>query len=134
MTCTRCRARINQREEKYHRTNLGPHHAVCPKKTAITIKPETYGAIRWSRRPSCGEPGCADPECRCAVCDLPIGTREDDPRWRKHDEDCGGCPLCVDQVPIILWRGAGTQMEQAQFHARCFVVSCYSRASIAPAD
>jgi hypothetical protein len=75
--------------------------------------------LRWSNG-SCGNAGCADPECCCAVCALPIGVSEDDPRWNDHDEFCGGCDLCRDMVPIILFRGEGKAMQQAAFHEACF--------------
>jgi hypothetical protein len=86
----------------------------------LSLKPEYFGAIRWSARGSCGEPGCRDPECCCAFCREPIGVSEDDPRWEKHDEDCYECELCVDRVPLMLFRGQGKQTEQAQFHKLCF--------------
>jgi hypothetical protein len=75
--------------------------------------------VRWSKG-SCGEAGCSDPECLCALCAQPIGVSEDDPRWHDHDEDCYGCELCEDSVPIILFRGEGKDMEQAAFHNKCF--------------
>ena len=75
--------------------------------------------IRWSKG-SCGVSGCADPECVCALCAQPIGIPESDPRWNGHDPDCGGCELCEDEVPIILFRGEGRDMLQAAFHQRCF--------------
>jgi hypothetical protein len=76
--------------------------------------------LAWSRRGSCGEPGCKDPECCCAVCRLPVGVSEDDPRWDNHSEDCGECELCRDQVPTMLFRGEGKACEQALFHQACF--------------
>jgi len=76
--------------------------------------------IRWSSRGSCGNSGCPDPECCCAVCGLPIGVSEDDPRWDSHDEWCDDCDLCRDRVPIMLFRGEGKATMQAQFHTRCF--------------
>jgi hypothetical protein len=84
------------------------------------LRAESAGAIRWSRRGSCGDPGCKDAECCCALCGLPIGVAEDDPRWETHDEYCGDCDLCRDQVPLMLFRGSGKRMQQAQFHTRCF--------------
>lgn len=88
--------------------------------TSFSVKSRFAGAIRWSRRGSCSEPGCKDPECGCSICGEPIGVSEDDPRWESHPEYCGDCELCRDQVPIILFRGEGEAMEQAQFHAACF--------------
>jgi hypothetical protein len=76
--------------------------------------------IRWSNRGSCGNSGCADPECCCAVCGKPIGVGEDDPRWDDHPEYCDDCDLCRDRVPIMLFSGEGEAMQQAQFHQRCF--------------
>jgi len=84
------------------------------------IRPEAATQIRWSTRGSCGNAGCTDPECRCALCGQPIGVAEDDPRWGFHDEFCNDCDLCRDQVPVMLFRGDGKQMEQAQFHTCCF--------------
>ena len=55
-----------------------------------------------------------------ALCAQPIGIPETDPRWDGHDPDCGGCELCEDEVPIILFRGEGREMLQAAFHQRCF--------------
>lgn len=55
-----------------------------------------------------------------ALCAKPIGVSDDDPRWDDHDEDCDDCDLCRDRVPIILFRGEGKAMQQAQFHNRCF--------------
>jgi hypothetical protein len=76
-------------------------------------------AIHWTSS-ACGNPGCTDPECGCALCRRPIGVADSDPRWEEHDEDCNECELCRDSVPIILFRGEGKTMEQAQFHIRCF--------------
>ena len=84
------------------------------------IKPETASAIRWSSRGSCGNPGCTDTECGCALCGLPIGVSDEDPRWENHSEFCYECDLCRDQVPLILFRGEGKNMQQAQFHQKCF--------------
>ncbi len=75
--------------------------------------------IQWSRG-SCGQAGCKDPTCTCALCREPIGVDDDDPRWLEHDEDCYECPLCVDSVPIILFSGEGKEMLQAAFHQKCF--------------
>jgi hypothetical protein len=81
---------------------------------------DTSKILRWSHG-SCGVPGCADPECCCAVCALPIGIPEDDPTRDDHDQEfCGGCPVCIDDVPTILFRGEGKDMVQAAFHAECF--------------
>jgi hypothetical protein len=87
---------------------------------SFTIRPEYAGRIHWNRRGSCGNAGCKDPECCCSFCARPIGVDEDDPRWEDHDEYCGDCDLCRDQVPIIMWRGEGERTEQAQFHIWCF--------------
>ncbi len=87
---------------------------------SFTIRPESADAMHWNTRGSCGEPGCTDPECCCSLCARPIGVSEDDPRWDEHDEDCYECDLCRDSVPIILFRGEGKAMQQAQFHQRCF--------------
>ena len=87
---------------------------------AIDLKSELLHTIRWSLRGSCGESGCDDPECTCSVCAKPIGVPEDDPRWATHSEYCEDCDLCRDQVPIMLFRGAGDQTKQARFHTSCF--------------
>jgi hypothetical protein len=84
------------------------------------IKPECAVQIFWSTRGSCGNAGCTDPECCCALCGRPIGVSEDDARWDSHPEDCMNCDLCRDQVPIILFRGNGKTTQQAQFHSLCF--------------
>jgi hypothetical protein len=76
--------------------------------------------VHWSSRGSCGNPGCKDKECGCALCGLPIGIPEDDPRLEDHPEYCTDCDLCRDQVPIQLFRGEGKAVEQAQFHTKCF--------------
>ena len=75
--------------------------------------------LRWSEG-SCGNSGCTDAECCCAVCALPIGVADSDPRWDSHGEDCAGCELCNDSVPIILFQGEGKDMKQAAFHDACF--------------
>jgi len=80
---------------------------------------ERIGEVRWSKG-SCGVSGCADPECVCALCAQPLGISEDDPRRADHDNECCGCPICEDDVPIILFRGEGKDMTQAAFHQRCF--------------
>jgi hypothetical protein len=84
------------------------------------ILPECLPLIRWSDRGSCGNSGCSDPECCCALCAKPIGVSEDDPRWDEHSEFCDDCELCRDGVPIMLFRGEGAATEQAQFHQACF--------------
>ena len=86
----------------------------------LQFRPEIYAKIRWSRRGSCGNSGCKDPECGCALCGKPVGVAEDDPRFDEHSDFCGGCELCIDQVPFILFRGEGKQTEQATFCSRCF--------------
>jgi hypothetical protein len=86
----------------------------------FVLRPEYAAALRWSRRGSCGNPGCSDPECCCSLCGRPIGIPEDDPRFETHDEYCPGCELCVDQLPLMLFRGKGRETEQAQFHKACF--------------
>ncbi len=86
----------------------------------FNILPEFAERIHWNRRGSCGNGGCTDPECCCSLCARPIGVAEDDPRWDEHPDYCDDCDLCWDRVPIILWRGKGKAMQQAQFHIRCF--------------
>jgi len=81
---------------------------------------ERAAEIRWSKG-SCGVSGCTDPECVCALCAQPIGISDEDPRRADHDnEDCCGCPICEDDVPMILFRGEGKKMKQAAFHTKCF--------------
>lgn len=80
---------------------------------------ERINEVRWSRS-SCGEVGCADSDCVCALCAGPIGVPEDDPRRRGHEADCPGCELCEDDFPVILWRGEGKDTVEARFHVRCF--------------
>jgi hypothetical protein len=75
--------------------------------------------VRWSGG-SCGQSGCTDPECVCALCAKPIGISDQDPRKANHDPECFGCDLCVDDVPIILFRGEGKDSGQAAFHDHCF--------------
>jgi len=98
------------------------------------IKAAYAPEIHWSSRGSCGNPGCTDPECRCALCQQPIGVSEDDPRWSEHDEEyCGddNCELCRDQVPIICFRGEGHLMQQASFHTKCFEqIVIFSKATV----
>lgn len=88
--------------------------------STFAINPEKADMIRWNRRGSCGQSGCTDPECCCALCGKPVGVPEDDPRWQEHSEFCIGCELCEDEVPLMLFRGEGKQMEQAKFHKKCF--------------
>jgi hypothetical protein len=65
----------------------------------LVIHPAYIAAIRWSKRGSCGNAGCKDPECACAFCGLPIGVPEDDPRWDEHSEYCDDCELyCFDKI------------------------------------
>lgn len=85
----------------------------------FVLKKRYQGRIRWSRRGSCGNPGCKDSECGCSLCGKPIGVSEDDPRWDDHDDWCGDCELCRDQVPLILFHGEGKRVEQAQFCHAC---------------
>jgi hypothetical protein len=80
---------------------------------------ERISEVRWSSG-SCGNPGCTDPECCCALCARPIGIPDDDTRWENHDEDCFGCELCEDNVPSVLFRGKGKNAKQAAFHTACF--------------
>jgi hypothetical protein len=94
------------------------------------IKPRYAALIRWSKRGSCGESGCPDPECACSLCGQPIGVSERDPRWEEHDEFCADCELCRDQAPIMLWRGKGKQIKQAQFHTACFEKILFVRQGI----
>lgn len=75
--------------------------------------------VRWSSG-SCGNPGCSDPACVCALCAQPIGTPEAILEQNGHADECLGCPMCVDQVPIVLFRGEGAAMQQADFHRACF--------------
>jgi hypothetical protein len=96
----------------------------------FVIHPAYIAAIRWSKRGSCGNPGCTDPECCCAFCGLPIGVREDDPRWDDHSEWCDDCDVCRDRVPLILFRGEGKETEQAQFHQYCFEKIAHFRTGI----
>lgn len=95
----------------------------------IDLNPDKLRTVHWSRRGSCGTPGCIDPWCGCGFCGHPVGVLEDDPRWEKHDPDCDGCRLCEDQVPLMLFRGSGPTMEQAQFHAACFNLLLAKKAS-----
>lgn len=85
------------------------------------LREDFVGRIRWSHA-SCGQAGCKDESCCCALCRQPIGVPDDDPRWDAGHEECGDddCPLCVDRVPIILFSGEGKVMLQASFHQKCF--------------
>jgi hypothetical protein len=56
---------------------------------------------------------------------------EEDPRWEAHDEYCGDCDLCRDQVPVMMFRGEGKAMEQARFHWTCFQQIVFVRSGIA---
>ena len=87
-----------------------------PRAPNWTLIPEVAARIRWSRRGSCGNSGCTDPECCCSLCAKPIGLPED----HEHFKTCAGCELCSEQVPFILWRGEGKHTEQAQFCNACF--------------
>ncbi len=95
----------------------------------FVLKPQYVNAIHWSRRGACGNAGCKDPECCCAFCRLPIGVSEDDPRWDDHEEWCDDCELCRDRVPLILFRGEGKKMEQAQFHQKCAEIVIHFRSA-----
>jgi len=88
----------------------------------LILNPRLMETVRWSTG-SCGDPGCAEPECVCGLCAQPIGIPEWDPRRETHDDfDCMGCPLCEDDVPIMLFRIRKTPggLREASFHARCF--------------
>jgi hypothetical protein len=88
---------------------------------SFTLNPQKMLEVRWSSRGSCGNAGCADPECVCALCAQPIGTSEDDPRREGHDDEvCPGCAICEDDVPVVLFRGEGKGMQEARFHTACF--------------
>jgi len=76
---------------------------------------ERLSEVRWSKG-SCGNQGCPDPDCVCALCAKPIGVSEEDPRRADHDNECCGCPICEDDVPIMLFR----HKRQAAFHHACF--------------
>ena len=41
---------------------------------SFTIKQRYIPQIRWSKRGSCGNAGCTDLECCCALCAEPIGV------------------------------------------------------------
>lgn len=85
----------------------------------FSLNPELMAKVRWSKG-SCGQSGCTDPECVCALCAQAIGVSEDVLEQSDHDPQCCGCPLCCDQVPIMLFRGEGEKSEQAAFHTKCF--------------
>lgn len=86
----------------------------------LNLNPELMATVRWSTG-SCGNPGCKDAECVCALCAQPIGIPEDDLRRDVHDQfDCAGCEICEDDVPTILFQGEGENMRQAAFHNACF--------------
>src|SRR5260370_8332598 len=79
---------------------------------------ERASEIRWSKG-SCGVNGCTDPECVCALCAQPIGISDEDPRRADHDnEDCSGCPICEDDVPMILFRAQGKKTKQPPSHPK----------------
>lgn len=99
--------------------------------STFLIKDRYATAIRWSARGSCGNAGCKDPECCCSFCGLPIGVSEDDPRWDDHDDGCVDCDLCRDDVPLMLFRGEGKNMHQAQFHTACFTKVVFVRTGCA---
>lgn len=85
----------------------------------LNLNPALLQTVRWSIG-SCGSSGCGDPECVCALCAQPIGIAEEDPRRADHNEECFGCSICEDDVPIMLFRGEGRQSRQAAFHKACF--------------
>lgn len=85
----------------------------------LDLDPEKMKSVRWSKG-SCGRSGCSDPECVCASCAKPIGIDEEDAHRSGHDEDCLGCEICQDDVPIILFRGHGKFSVQAAFYHKCF--------------
>jgi hypothetical protein len=76
---------------------------------------EIEAQLRFSKRGSCGAPGCTDPHCCCSLCGEPIGIVECDP----HYDTCEGCERC-GETPICLFRGEGSDTEQAQLHNKCF--------------
>jgi hypothetical protein len=85
----------------------------------LSLNPTLMLEVRWSTG-SCGNAGCKYHECVCALCAQPIGIAEDDPRRADHDENCVGCSLCEDDVPMMLFRGEGKDCRQAAFHIACF--------------
>src|SRR6266403_3279266 len=76
--------------------------------------------VSWSTKGSCGNSGCPDPDCVCALCAKPIGISEEDPRRADHDNECCGCPICEDDIPRILFRGDFIIMNQATIHIYSF--------------
>ncbi len=99
----------------------------------IKLNPEVMSKVRWSRRGTCGNAGCTDPECGCALCRKPIGVPDDDPRWDDHPDYCDSCALCRDRVPIMLFQGNGKDMKQATFHGKCFeaaMISCSMKETV----
>lgn len=86
----------------------------------LELNPELMLTVRWTSRGSCGVPGCAEPDCVCALCAKPIGIPENDPRRDSHYEDCYGCEICEDDVPMMLFCGQGKDCAQAAFHNACF--------------
>lgn len=87
--------------------------------SSLNLNAKLLLEVRWSRG-SCGQAGCTDPECVCGLCAQAIGLPEDDPRRDNHDEDCAGCPVCEDDVPVMLFKPVQGEMRQAAFHTRCF--------------
>jgi hypothetical protein len=112
---------------------MKPESANPPAARGFVIKSRYAARIKWSRRGSCGNAGCKDPECCCSLCGQPIGVPEEDPRWDAHPEYCGDCDLCRDRVPIQMFRGEGKATEQAQFHTRCFEQILFVREGCQPA-
>jgi hypothetical protein len=96
---------------------------------AIELNARKLMTVHWSLHGSCGNSGCADPECACGLCRKPIGISEDDPRWNSHDPYCSGCELCEDRVPLMLFRGEGSGTQQAQFHTACFELLIVNRSA-----
>lgn len=86
---------------------------------------ERASEIRWSTG-SCGNSGCSDPECVCALCAKPLGVSEGD---ATHDPDCEGCERCEDNVPTIIFREEGTDLKQAAFHRACFAAVVFVHGS-----
>src|ERR1700752_1103306 len=64
----------------------------------LSLNPELMLQVRWTSKGSCGQPGCPDPDCVCALCAKPLGISEEDPRRKSHEPDCYGCDLCEDDV------------------------------------
>jgi hypothetical protein len=89
--------------------------AASEKGAVAVIRIDDSKIVRWSGG-SCDN---ADDSFVCAVCGLPIGVSEDDPKWDGRD-----------QVPMIIFRGEGEDVEHATFHHGCFeqisiVMACY---------